>query len=123
MPREFARSERVAQTINRQLAMILRNQVKDPRVSSLTVTDVEVTKDLRQAKIYVTSMVDDSIDIEDVMAVSAKTGQGVDALLDQIVERIPAPAGDPESPVQAMVFDSVYAWFGSIPQASLVQRD
>lgn len=67
MPREFARSERVAQTINRQLAMILRNQVKDPRVSSLTVTDVEVTKDLRQAKIYVTSMVDDSIDIEDVM--------------------------------------------------------
>ncbi len=67
MPREFARSERVAQTINRQLAMILRNQVKDPRVSSLTITEVEVTKDLRQAKIYVTSMVDDSIDIEDVM--------------------------------------------------------
>jgi len=67
MPREFARSERVAQTINRQLAMILRNQVKDPRVSSLTVTEVDVTKDLRQAKIYVTSMVDDSIDIEEVM--------------------------------------------------------
>lgn len=67
MPREFARSERVAQTINRQLAMILRSQVKDPRVSSLTVTEVDVTKDLRQAKIYVTSMVDDSIDIEEVM--------------------------------------------------------
>jgi len=69
MPREFARSDRVAQTINRQLAMILRKQVKDERVSSLTITDVEVTKDLRQAKIFVTSMTDDEdIDIEDTMS-------------------------------------------------------
>ncbi len=67
MPKEYARSERVAQTITRQLAMILRNQVKDPRVSSLTVTDVEVTKDLRQAKIFVTSMFEDEIDIADTM--------------------------------------------------------
>jgi ribosome-binding factor A len=67
MPKEYARSERVAQTITRQLAMILRNQVKDPRVSSLTVTDVEVTKDLRQAKIFVTSMFEDDIDVKDTM--------------------------------------------------------
>ena len=67
MPKEYARSERVAQTITRQLAMILRNQVKDPRVSSLTITDVEVTKDLRQAKIFVTSMFEDQTDIEDTM--------------------------------------------------------
>ena len=67
MPQEFARSERVAQTINRQMAMILRDQVKDPRVSSLTITDVEVTKDLAQAKIFVTSMDSDSVDIEDTM--------------------------------------------------------
>ena len=64
MPQEFARSERVAQTINRQMAMILRDQVKDPRVSSLTITDVEVTKDLAQAKIFVTSMDSDSVDID-----------------------------------------------------------
>lgn len=68
MPKEYARSERVAQTITRQLAMILRNDVKDPRVSSLTITDVEVTKDLRQAKVFVSSMADDAVDIEDVMA-------------------------------------------------------
>lgn len=67
MPKEYARSERVAQTITRQLAMILRNQVKDQRVSSLTVTDVEVTKDLRQAKIFVTSMFEDDIDVKDTM--------------------------------------------------------
>jgi len=68
MPKEYARSERVAQTITRQLAMILRNQVKDPRVSSLTITDVEVTKDLRQAKVFVTSMLEDEADIADTMA-------------------------------------------------------
>ena len=67
MPKEYARSERVAQTITRQLAMILRTQVKDQRVSSLTITDVEVTKDLRQAKVFVTSMVDDTLEIEDTM--------------------------------------------------------
>ena len=67
MPKEYARSERVAQTITRQLAMILRTQVKDQRVSSLTITDVEVTKDLRRAKVFVTSMVDDTLEIEDTM--------------------------------------------------------
>ena len=68
MPKEYARSERVAQMINRQLAMILRNDVNDPRVSGLTVTDVEVTKDLRQAKVYVSSMLDNDVDISDTMA-------------------------------------------------------
>ena len=67
MPNEFARSDRVAQTINRQLAVILRTQVKDPRVACLTITDVEVTKDLRQAKVFVTSMLDQTQDISDTM--------------------------------------------------------
>lgn len=67
MPKEYARSERVAQMVTRHLAMILRNEVKDPRVSSLTITEVEVTKDLRQAKVFVTSLSDDAVDIEDTM--------------------------------------------------------
>jgi len=67
MPKEYARSERVAQTVTRQLAVILRSEVKDPRVSSLTITDVDVPKDLRQAKVFVTSMADDALDIEDTM--------------------------------------------------------
>ena len=65
MPKEFARSERVAQMVIRHLATIMRNQVKDPRVSGLTITDVEVTKDLRQAKVFVTSTLSNEKDTED----------------------------------------------------------
>ena len=68
MPKEYARSERVAQMVIRHLALIMRNQVKDPRVSGLTITDVEVTKDLRQAKVFVASMLgDNEDDIENIM--------------------------------------------------------
>ena len=45
---------------------------------------------------------------EDVLRVSGKTGVGVDALLDRIVERIPAPKGVKDAPARAMIFDSVY---------------
>jgi ribosome-binding factor A len=67
MPKEYARSERVAQMINRHLAMILRDEVRDPRVSKLTITDVEVTKDLRQAKVFVSSMLNDDADVAQIM--------------------------------------------------------
>jgi GTP-binding protein LepA len=48
------------------------------------------------------------IDPDDVIPVSAKTGLGVDQLLEQIVERFPPPTGDETAPLQAMVFDSNY---------------
>ncbi|QEG00966.1 Elongation factor 4 [Stieleria maiorica] len=47
-------------------------------------------------------------DPDDCVRVSAKTGQGVDALVDAIIDRIPAPTGDPDAVLQAMVFDSNY---------------
>jgi GTP-binding protein LepA len=47
-------------------------------------------------------------DPNDVMRVSGKTGVGVDELLDRVVEKIPAPGGDPTAPARAMIFDSVY---------------
>ncbi len=47
-------------------------------------------------------------DPDDCVRVSAKTGEGVAALVDAIVDRIPAPSGDPQATLQAMVFDSNY---------------
>lgn len=47
-------------------------------------------------------------EIENVLQVSGKTGQGVPELLDQIVAQVPAPAGTPDAPTRAMIFDSVY---------------
>ena len=51
---------------------------------------------------------------EDVLRVSGKTGAGVHELLEQIVERIPAPKGDENGPLQALIFDSVYNPFRGI---------
>lgn len=45
---------------------------------------------------------------EDVLRVSAKTGVGVDALLDRVVRDVPAPVGKADAPARAMIFDSVY---------------
>ena len=51
---------------------------------------------------------------DDVLLVSAKTGEGVKEILDAIVDRIPAPTGDPEAPLQALIFDSVFNPFRGI---------
>ena len=51
---------------------------------------------------------------EDILLASGKTGQGVPEILDAIVERIPAPEGDPDAPLQALIFDSVFNSFRGI---------
>ena len=48
------------------------------------------------------------LDASDAPRISAKTGENVDAVLEAIVEKIPAPKGNPESPLKALIFDSVY---------------
>ena len=51
---------------------------------------------------------------DDIFRVSARTGEGIPPLLDAIVEKIPAPHGDPEAPLQALIFDSVFNPFRGI---------
>jgi GTP-binding protein LepA len=51
---------------------------------------------------------------EDIMAASGKTGQGVHEILHEIVRRIPPPKGDPQAPLQALIFDSVFNSFRGI---------
>jgi len=48
------------------------------------------------------------IDPAEVLRVSAKTGEGVEALLHEIVRQVPAPHGDPDAPARALIFDSIY---------------
>lgn len=45
---------------------------------------------------------------EDILHISAKTGQGVEAVLDKVIDTVPAPSGDPDAPTQALIFDSYY---------------
>jgi GTP-binding protein LepA len=52
--------------------------------------------------------------LEDILSASGKTGLGVDKILEAVVERIPAPKGDPEAPLQALIFDSVFNSFRGI---------
>ena len=48
------------------------------------------------------------IEAQDAPRISAKTGENVDEVLEQIIKKIPAPQGDPEAPLQALIFDSLY---------------
>lgn len=56
MAKDFPRSRRIAEQIQRELAELLRTEVKDPRVGMVTLTDVDVTQDYSHAKVYFTMM-------------------------------------------------------------------
>ena len=62
------------------------------------------------------------LDASDAILCSAKTGQGVEEILEAIVQRIPAPEGDPKKPLQALIFDSFYdSYRGAIAYIRVVE--
>ncbi len=61
MSHEFKRNDRVSGLLRRELATLIWSGVKDPRLGSVSVTDVEVTRDLGMAKVYITSVDSESI--------------------------------------------------------------
>ncbi|MGL4409210.1 30S ribosome-binding factor RbfA [Zoogloea sp.] len=56
MPKEFSRGQRVAEQIRRELAELIRLELKDPRVRFVTLTDVEITPDYAHAKVFFTCL-------------------------------------------------------------------
>lgn len=56
MPKDYSRSSRVVEQIKRELAELIRLEVKDPRVGFVTITDVEITADYAHAKVFFSSL-------------------------------------------------------------------
>jgi len=81
MAREYARTDRVGQQIQKEIATILMREIKDPRLSMTTVSAVEVTRDLAYAKIFVTFFNDNAEDIKASLEVLAEAEGYIRSLL------------------------------------------
>ena len=81
MAREYARTDRVGQQIQKEIATILMREIKDPRLSMTTVSAVEVTRDLAYAKIFVTFFNDNPEDIKASLEVLADAEGYIRSLL------------------------------------------
>lgn len=67
MPKSFGRQERVAANVLREVAYLIQHEIKDPRVKNATVTEVSVSPDLKNARIYVSFLTDSQEAIDDAM--------------------------------------------------------
>ena len=62
MPKEFPRTRRVAEQMQRELAQLIREEIHDPRLGMITLSGIEVTRDLAHAKVYLTVLNDQDHD-------------------------------------------------------------
>ena len=81
MAREYARTDRVGQQIQKEIAVILMREIKDPRLSMTTVSAVELTRDLAYAKIFVTFFNDNADEIKESLDVLAEAEGYIRSLL------------------------------------------
>ncbi|HTO55673.1 MAG TPA: translation elongation factor 4 [Myxococcota bacterium] len=84
-----------------------------PVVNKIDLPSADPERALREVEDIV------GISAEGALLVSAKTGQNVEAILEAIVARVPAPKGDPEAPLRALIFDS---WYDSFLGATMLVR-
>jgi ribosome-binding factor A len=68
MPREFSRTRRVAEQLQRELAVLLRDEIKDPRLGMVSISGAEVSRDLAYATVYISVLGDDKA-VADSLAV------------------------------------------------------
>jgi len=67
MSKEYSRMDRVGELISRQLAKLIQTELRDPRVGMVTISGVNISKDLRHAKIFIT-MIGDELTIKTTIA-------------------------------------------------------
>jgi ribosome-binding factor A len=66
MPKEYSRTQRIGDQMQRELSQLIQREIKDPRLALVTVTAVEVSRDLSNAKVFITVMGQDGDDAETV---------------------------------------------------------
>ncbi|RUO59434.1 30S ribosome-binding factor RbfA [Pseudidiomarina insulisalsae] len=81
MAKDYSRTERVGQQYQREIALILQREIKDPRVSMVTVSDVEVSRDLAYAKVFVTFLQDDEQQVKQGLKVLNEAAGFIRSLL------------------------------------------
>ncbi|MCK4777321.1 MAG: GTP-binding protein, partial [Actinomycetia bacterium] len=91
-----------AQTMANSLIALENNLVIVPVINKIDLPNADPERVKREIEESL------GIDIKDALYVSAKTGKGVDKVLESIVEKIPSPEGSERNPLKALVFDSIY---------------
>ena len=74
MGKEYARVQRVSQLLKEEIARLLQREVKDSRIGVVTVTDVEVSRDLKHATVFVSAAGDDERKAEAIEGLSSAAG-------------------------------------------------
>ncbi|MFT6927439.1 MAG: ribosome-binding factor A [Psychromonas sp.] len=75
MPKEYSRTSRVSQQVQKELARILQQEVKDPRIGMVTISGVDVTRDLAYATVFVTFLtIGDQTNDESLEGLNAAAG-------------------------------------------------
>ena len=74
MPKDFSRAQRIAEQIQREMAELIRLELKDPRVGLVTITGVEVTQDYEHAKVFFTLLGDTQQAVDSLQGLQRAAG-------------------------------------------------